>query len=97
MSRIIRVIIQNSFAPKQKTERRLTIERFGKYLISLFLTSILGCGNTLLESCRIFKLLTLSAAEHKMQALEEMARINIEKAGTPSILLNFKNSLPNSL
>ena len=33
----------------------------------------------------------VSAAEQKMQALEEMARINIQKAATPSNLLNFTN------
>ena len=38
MSRIIRVIIQNSSYQKI-TERRLKIERSGKHLISLFLTS----------------------------------------------------------
>ena len=40
MSRIIRVLIQ-IFLHQNKTERRLTIERSGKHLISLFLTSSL--------------------------------------------------------
>ena len=53
MSRIIRVIIQN-YSYLKKTERRLEIERSGKCLISLFLTSSL-----LLFWCKEFWIITL--------------------------------------